>query len=317
MSVADPSQCSQWFKDHAARLTGQLSFDEPLSKHTYYRIGGPASVFAVPRSLQDLQWLSEGIRATGIPVFVLGSGSNLLVSDEGFAGLVVRAGRLDLGIDPIGASGDLGQPLRIRTGGSVAVSTLLRRAAHDGWAGLELLTGIPGSIGGVVTMNAGTHLGEAKDRLRRVEAFDLLQSSTRVFDSTEFKYEYRKNHFLPQGSIVMSAEWEVRLEEPALVKARIDETLLRRKTTQPLDYPSCGSVFKNPHSHGLSAWQVVDRLGLRGHRIGGAQFAQKHSNFIVNLGDASASDVKALIALAKERALKELGVLLEEEVMVL
>lgn len=307
----------RWFQENAAKFSGQLSFDEPLSKHTYYRIGGPARVFAIPKTLDDLKWLASGIRATSIPLFVLGSGSNLLVSDDGFDGLVVRATRINIDISPVGPLGGLGENLRIRTGGSVAVSSLLRRAAQEGWGGLELLTGIPGSMGGVVTMNAGTHLGEAKDRVRRIEVFELLGQGTRVFEAAEFKFEYRKNHFLPKGCVVVSADWDVRIEEPSKVKARIDETLARRKATQPIDYPSCGSVFKNPRSHGLSAWEVIDKLGLRGHRVGGAQFAEKHSNFIINLGEARAADVRALIGLAKERALKELGVPLEEEVMYL
>lgn len=113
------------------------------------------------------------------------------------------------------------------------------------------------------------------------------------------------------------AEWDVVREEPAQVKTKIGETLARRKATQPIDYPSCGSVFKNPRSHATSAWQTIDRLGLRGHRIGGAQYSEKHSNFIINLGGATAADVRALIDLAKGRAFKELGILLEEEVLYL
>jgi UDP-N-acetylmuramate dehydrogenase len=314
----------EWFEAHAPAFGGQLSFDEPLSKHTYYRIGGPARVFAIPRSLEDLRWLHEGIRATGARFFVLGSGSNLLVSDEGFDGVVVRATRVDISIGPwLGSSRDesagggaasADAPI-IRAGGGVAVSSLLRRAAQEGWGGLELLAGIPGSIGGVVTMNAGTHLGEAKDRVRAIAAYDLSTGARRDFGPADFKFEYRRNLFLPAGGVVLHADWQVRREDPAAVKARIDETLARRKATQPIDYPSCGSVFKNPRAHGKHAWQVIDELGLRGHRIGGAQFADKHSNFIINLGGAKASDVRALIELAKERALRELGVPLEEEVM--
>lgn len=303
-----------WFRDHASGFSGQLSFDEPLAKHTYYRIGGPARVFAIPRTLEDLRWLHEGLRVTGLASFVLGSGSNLLVADAGFDGVVVRATRVNIEITPLVEGASAGS-LLLRTGGSVAVSSLLRRAAQEGWGGLELLTGIPGSIGGVVTMNAGTHLGEARDRLRRIEIFELASGEQRIFEASEFKYEYRKNHFLPAGSIVLNADWDVKLEEAALVKARIDGTLLRRKATQPIDYPSCGSVFKNPRAHGKSAWQVVDQLGLRGHRVGDAQFAEKHSNFIINLGGATAADVRALIRLAKTRAQAELGIPLEEEVM--
>lgn len=311
--MSDPTR---WFRERSAEFAGVLSFDEPLAKHTYYRIGGPARVFAAPRTVEDLAWLSEGLRESGLPLFVLGSGSNLLVSDAGFNGLVVRATRINIEISPVGAPGSGGFQ-RIRTGGGVAVSSLLRRAAQEGWGGLELLTGIPGSVGGVVTMNAGTHLGEAKDQLRRIEVYELDAARTRSFEFAEFKYSYRHNAFLPPRSIVLTADWDVRIEEPAKVKARIDETLARRKATQPIDYPSCGSVFKNPRAHGVSAWEVIDKLGLRGHRLGGAQFAEKHSNFIINLGAATAADVRGLIELAKSRALVELGVPLEEEVMYL
>jgi UDP-N-acetylmuramate dehydrogenase len=304
-----------WAKDRMGGFTGDLRFDEPLSKHTYYRIGGPAAAFAFPKTLDDLRWLAEGVQATGIPHFVLGSGSNLLVADDGYDGLVIRATRVNL---ELGAVSEEGSTVRVRSGGSVAVSTFLRRAATEGWAGLELLAGIPGSVGGVVAMNAGTHLGEAKDRLTRVEVFDFASASgLRVFEAADLRFEYRRNLFLPKGCVVWSAEWLVKRADPATVKASIDETLARRKASQPIDYPSCGSVFKNPRESGLRAWQVIDKLGLRGHRVGDAQFSEKHPNFIINLDAARAADVRALITLAKERARTELGVELEEEVMYL
>ncbi|MGK5081954.1 UDP-N-acetylmuramate dehydrogenase [Bdellovibrionota bacterium FG-1] len=300
-----------WFRAGAHGFSGSLLFDEPLSRHTYYRIGGPALIYAAPKSEADLQWLFRGIRETGVSHFVLGAGSNLLVADEGFSGLIIRAGRLNLQIEELPSSG------RIRIGGSVAVSALLRRAAAEGWGGLELLTGIPGTMGGVIAMNAGTHLGEAKDRVRRVEAFVLGGGSLErvVCEGEQLRFEYRRNLFLPEGSLVWSVDWEVSKDDPAAVKARIDETLARRKTSQPIELPSCGSVFKNPRASGLRAWEVIERLGLRGHQIGGAQFSEKHPNFIVNLGGATAADVGALIELAKSRARAELGVEIEEEVL--
>jgi UDP-N-acetylmuramate dehydrogenase len=296
MSAAD------WFRQNAAGFGGELRFDEPLARHTYYRIGGPCRVLAIPRSVEELRWVWEGARASGLPMFVLGAGSNLLVSDLGFEGLVVKTGRLNLGMEADGAC--------LVTGASVAVSSLLRRASAEGWDGLEFLTGIPGSVGGVVAMNGGTHLGEAKDRLRRVEAF--VDGSLRAYAGAELRFEYRRNLFLPDGAIVYAAEWEIARGEPAAVKRRIDDVLARRKATQPLDYPSCGSVFKNPP--GFHAWQVIEKIGLRGHRIGEAQFSEKHCNFILNLGAARAAEVRALIDLAKTRALQELGIQLEEEV---
>jgi UDP-N-acetylmuramate dehydrogenase len=311
------SSSVDWFLNHASSFSGQILENEPLSKYTYYRIGGPARLYAFPKTEEDIRWLAQGIAATKVPFFTLGAGSNILVSDRGFDGLVIKLSRVNLDISSSSSAESNGTAV-LRTGGSVAVSTLLRRCAQEGWGGLEFLTGIPGSIGGVVVMNAGTHLGEAKDALRKVEIIPLAgqDAGQKIsFTGAELKYQYRKNLYLPQGAVVWSAEWQIRSENPAIVKSRIDETLARRKSTQPIDYPSCGSVFKNPKSSGLSAWQVVDKLGLRGHRIGDAQFAEKHSNFIINLDRAHASDVRALIELAKTRAQAELGITLEEEVM--
>jgi UDP-N-acetylmuramate dehydrogenase len=303
----------QWFKAHGARFAGTVSFDEPLSRHTYYRIGGPASVLVQPKGLGDLALLTEALRECPVPLFVMGAGSNLLASDEGFQGVVVKTGKLNPEISPDGAL--------VRAGAGVVVSSLLRRASQEGWGGLEFLTGIPGMMGGVVRMNGGTHLGESKDRIRRVEYVPLLGagagSSVVVEKPSELRFEYRKNLFLPEGGVVWSVDWEVSPDDPARVKERVDSTLARRKATQPLDYPSCGSVFKNPRAQGLEAWQVIDKLGLRGHRIGNARIAEKHCNWILNLGDARASDVRALIDLVKARALEELGVPMEEEVRML
>jgi UDP-N-acetylmuramate dehydrogenase len=305
-----------WFEENSAEFSGQILLNEPLSKHTYYRIGGPASVLAIPKSLADLEWIARGLRETGAPLFIMGQGSNILASDSGFQGLVVRINRVNLEISTPE------DPFRLKTGSSVAISSLLRRACQEGWAGLEFLTGIPGSVGGAVRMNAGTHLGETQGRILRVEAYALSspsnsQDGLTIYEGNQLQFQYRKNLFLPKDSVVWAAEWSIQKEDPRKVKSIIDETLARRKASQPIDYPSCGSVFKNPKAHGVSAWQVVDRLGLRGHQIGNAQFAELHSNFIINLGNAKASDVRQLIQLAKARAAQELGIPLEEEVIYL
>jgi UDP-N-acetylmuramate dehydrogenase len=293
----------EFFAD-AGAFQGQLLWDEPLAKHTYYRIGGPARLLAIPRGESDLAWLARGLRESGAPRWVLGLGSNVLVADEGLPGVVIKTSRIGLDISSDGAF--------VRAGAGVAISTLLRRAAQEGWGGLELLTGVPGSVGGAVCMNAGTHLGETGSRLESVSVFDLESGRARDVAAPELRFEYRRNLFLAPAEIVTAARFRVEAREPADVKRAIDELLARRKATQPVDYPSCGSVFKNPA--GQHAWQVLDRLGLRGHRVGNAQISEKHSNFIVNLGGARAADIRALIDLAKGRALQELGVELEEEV---
>ncbi len=298
----------EWFHEHSGAFRGELRWNESLSRHTYYRIGGATPLLAIPKGEDDLKWLMQGIAHAGCSYFVLGLGSNLLVSDQGFPGIVIKTSRLNQEI-----LGHRSEGL-VSTGCSVAVSSLLRRAAQEGWSGFECLAGVPGSVGGVVVMNAGTHLGEAKDRIHSVRTLDLNTLRVREWSRDEMRFEYRRNLFLPSGAIVTSCEWRIDWEDASVVKQRIDETLERRKSTQPVDYPSCGSVFKNPESAGMRAWQVVDKLGLRGHRIGNAQFAEKHSNFIINLGGASANDVRSLIELAQRRARVELGIDLEEEV---
>jgi len=308
---------SQWFRDHASNFTGTLLFGESLAKYTFYQIGGPALVFAAPKTLNDLKWLKQGIEDTRIPFFVLGKGSNLLVSDRGFKGLVIRTHQMNLETAEIPDSME-GNAFRLRTGGSVLISSLLRRTAQEGWSGLEFWTGIPGSVGGAIVMNAGTHLGETHQRLLRVESYSLepgVSFGPYSFVERDLKFQYRKNLFLPPGHLIWSADWRMEKVDPDQVQAVIDSTLQRRKATQPIDYPSCGSVFKNPKSSGMNAWQVIEKLGLRGYQEGLAQFSEKHPNFIINLGGAKASDVLALIRLAQSRAAVELSIELEEEVI--
>ena len=283
---------------------GDIKFNEPLSKYTYYKIGGPADVVVSPSSLGEIKEVAEILRNTGEPFMCLGMASNVLIADTGFKGTVIRLHKLNTEFSRLGEN-------HLQVGAGLPIMTLLRKTAEQGLAGLELWSGVPGSVGGAVVMNAGTSLGETKDCLSSVEVFSLGDGSVRTLKAP-FEYEYRKNHFLKKDDIVMSAVLKVQSSEPKAVKARLAELLEKRKQSQPVDLPSCGSVFKNPRP--LSAWQVIEKLGLRGHRIGGAQFSEKHSNFIVNTGGAKASDVKGLIDLAKTRAKAELGVTLEEEV---
>jgi UDP-N-acetylmuramate dehydrogenase len=302
------------FRALTGRFSGQLEFDAPLSRVAYYRIGGPASVLATPRTLEDLHLLHLVVLKVGCPVFVLGWGSNLLFPDEGFPGLVLRMKHLFTEVREVG-------PGRIRVGGSLGASSLLRIAAERGYGGLERLTGIPGSVGGMVAMNAGTHLGEISGILISTETVSFgqgaesLEVKIRVHGESDFSY--RRNHFLSPSDLILHAELNYVPEDPANVKAKIDELYQRRKATQPVDLPSCGSVFMNPKAWGLHAWQVVEKLGLKGYRIGDAQVSEKHGNFIVNLGSAKASDVRALIRLIRERAKTELGIDLQEEVRIL
>ena len=301
-------------------LEGSVEYDFPLSKVSYYRIGGPAKVLATPKSMGDLEKISKYIAETHSRFFILGWGSNLLFSDQGFDGVVIRMKHLFNEIEEM--PGNI-----LRVGASVGASSLLRRAQEKGYGNLERLTGIPGSMGGMVAMNAGTHLGEVKDLITKIETVKMGESTESLEVCSYFpndqSFTYRKNHFLSPNELVTHVELKYQTESPEKVKLEIDELYQRRKQTQPVDYPSCGSVFMNPKGKsgeqgtGLNAWQVIDQLGLRGHRIGNAQFAEKHSNFIINLGDAKAEEVIALIELAKQRAKDQLGIELEAEVKVI
>lgn len=310
----------RYFEEIREGFDGQIEFDSPLSKVTYYRIGGPAAVLATPRSVRDLERLSIAIAKTSVKFFILGWGSNLLFKDEGFDGVVIRIKNLYSDIEELPGS-------LLRIGSGVGASSLLRRAQEKGYGGLECLTGIPGSVGGMVAMNAGTHLGEMARLVVRIETVTVGSSDSEMpvksFVPDHESFTYRRNHFLNGNDLVTYVELRYQSESPAKVKATIDDLYQRRKLTQPVDYPSCGSVFMNPKGKsgeggsGLNAWQVVDQLGLRGHRIGNAQISEKHSNFIINLGDAKAAEVIALIDLVKDRAIRELGIEMHEEVKII
>lgn len=289
-------------------FSGDLLFSEPLAKHTYFKIGGPATAIALPKSESDLRILRELIQKFSIPFRFLGLGSNILAPDSGVDALFIKTTKLNLDITS--------ETQGIRVGASVAVASLLRKAASEGWDGFESISGIPGTIGGVIAMNGGTHLGEAKDRVLEVRAFSLdpTQPEWTTFSGDALSFSYRKNHFLKSHHLIFDTLWKITSGDPTLIREKLDLLFRRRKETQPLDFPSCGSVFKNPREAGLRAWEVIEKLGLRGHRIGNAQIAEKHPNWILNLGGAKATDVVALIELVKSRALKELGVEMHEEV---
>ena len=289
----------------------------PLSKVSYYRIGGPAKFLAAPKTIEELEEVSKKISETHSRFFILGWGSNLLFSDQGFDGVVIRMKHLFTEIEEL--PGNI-----LRVGASVGASVLLKRAQEKGYGNLARLTGIPGSVGGMVAMNAGTHLGEIKDLCVKVESVKLGESplKVRTHIPTNESFSYRKNHFLSPDELVTHVELHYTPEDPVKVKAEIDELYQRRKQTQPVEFSSCGSVFMNPKGKsgegaGLNAWQVIDKIGLRGHRIGNAQISEKHPNFIVNLGDAKAESVMALIELAKARARDQLGIELHEEVKII
>ena len=292
------------FKNHSD-FSGTLLFNEPLSKHTYYRIGGPASLMAFPKNIKDLQWLAHRLQKSQAPFFILGQGSNVLASDEGYQGVIIRMSQVPPTLEE--------DPHCITTQASLSLTHLLRTSIQKGWGGLEFLAGIPGSIGGAIAMNAGTHLGETQSKLRQVEVLSLADPQERwIFTKKDLQFAYRRNLFLPKNGLIWSAQWEIEREDPKTIEKRLNALFERRKQTQPTGFLSCGSVFKNPP--GKYAWKIIDTIGLKGYRIGNAKFSEKHSNFILNLKNAQSKEVRALIDLAKQRAKTQLGITLEEEV---
>ena len=291
--------------------------NEPLARHGHWRIGGPMERFCIVDSMAELIQV-------GTIDHVLGNGSNLLVPDEGLLGTTVRLGA---GFRELTLSADVEGATVVRAGAGLLNAVLLHRLARMDLGGLACLAGVPGSIGGAIAMNAGTALGEIADCIVRVEGFFthgpkpvLGQGSAgeaaviQTLPRSALAMRYREGG-LPAGLVITTATLAVSRHNVGVEQARITEHLSRRKATQPLDLPSCGSVFRNPP--GDHAGRLIESVGLKGWRMGNAQISPKHANFIVNLGDATALDVMCCIRTVWERVAAETGVRLVAEVHVM
>jgi UDP-N-acetylmuramate dehydrogenase len=277
--------------------------DEPLVKKTWWRAGGSADGWVEANDLATLQRLVEVVRETATPLFVLGNASNLLVSDRGIRGIVVRLG------------GDLARAealpdRRVRIGAGAKLVPLVAKAEREGWAGLERLAGVPGTIGGAVRMNAGTALGELSDVLVDVELL-LPDGTPRRVPRDGLGMGYRRCDW-PEGAVAIAATVALTEEDPAAAWAHAAEHLAYRARTQPVDVPTCGSTFRNPP--GDRAGRLIEASGLKGRTVGGAQVSEKHANFLVNLGHATADDLRRLIELVQAEVRAQTGVELEPEV---
>ena len=283
---------------------GEIRLDEPLSKHTSYRIGGPARAYILVNSPAALSAALTACKADECPWVVVGKGSNLLVSDAGFKGaVIVLAGEFrNWKFDEENA--------RVVVGAGTTLSRLVQEVFHRGYSGMEFAVGTPGSVGGAVRMNAGTKDDWIGSRVVSVTTFAPDQGLNRYAPS-DIEWAYRSTSFAPDEIIV---EVELQLT-PALsgnIHDKMRTLLERRKASQPLEYPSCGSVFKNPED--ASAGALIDEVGLKGSMCGGAQISEKHANFIVNKNKACASDVLALIKRAQEKVKEHYGIELQPEV---
>jgi UDP-N-acetylmuramate dehydrogenase len=285
-----------------ARFGDRIRTDELLASHTSFRIGGPADLFVSAKSRADVADAVDNARAAGLPWLVLGRGSNVLIDDRGVRGLVVRN-------DSAGFLVDQSSGL-VQSDSGVRLPTLGVNTAKAGLAGLEFSVGIPGSVGGGVVMNAGAHGGCVADVLLNAEI--LVEDRREVWPRDRFEHSYRTSRLQRErGVVVLGAEFQLAACPPAEALARIAAHRKHRQDTQPTD-PGAGSIFRNPPDNSSGA--LVDRAGLKGTRRGDALISPKHGNFIVNVGDASSSDVIGLIELARETVLRQFGVLLQPEV---
>ena len=277
--------------------------DEPLLKRTWWRVGGPADGSIDVATTGELQQVVRAAHATGCPLTVLGNASNVLVADLGVRGLVVRL------VGGLADVRDVGGG-QLELGGGLKLVGFIRKAPAAGWTGLEMLAGVPGTVGGAVAMNAGTRLGEIGDVLVSV-GLVLPDGSLRIVPAEELDIRYRHGG-LPEGAVVAWARVRYGHVNPQESQRLIDEHLAYRAATQPIDVPTCGSTFRNPPQR--SAGQLIEASGLKGFRIGEAQVSLKHANFIENRGGASAKDIRRLIGHIQQQVWVAHRVLLEPEV---
>ena len=297
---------------HDLRRLGPVKLEEPLARHATFGVGGPADAYFVARTEEQLRRAFSIAKSNGVPVFIFGSGSNILVGDNGIRGLTIENRTSEIeGPSPNGAG------YRVRVASGVSFAALARRLSSAGFAGIEWACGIPGSMGGAVVTNAGAYGRALSDVLKEARLGDaggrLMELS-----SSDLHLGYR-NSALLEGSltdaVVLSVDLRVEEGDASLLKDKVKELDAERKAAQPPGR-NCGSVFKNPAGEHPS-WWYVDRVGLRGHRIGNAQFSERHSNFILNLGGATAVEIVSLIRLAQQRVKAQFSFDLETEVMLI
>lgn len=279
--------------------------DEPLSRHTSFRIGGPARRMAIPDTTEELVILSGFLQEAGVRTILLGNGTNVLCSDEGLDAVVVATGELNR----IERRND-----SLLAEAGVSLAKLASYACREELTGLEFAHGIPGTFGGGIVMNAGAYGGSLSDVLVRAET--LWPDGLRTLPSDELHLSYRHSVFTEQpDAVVLRAEVKLRPGNRSEIRQRMDELMEKRKASQPLEYPSAGSFFKRPA--GRFAGRLIEECGLKGTRFGGAEVSEKHAGFVINRGGATCSDVLGLMDHVRNTVFKMTGVELEPEVRIL
>ena len=283
-------------------VRGSLTHGAPLKDLVWFRAGGPAEVLFRPADVDDLAAFLAA-RPADLKISVIGVGSNLLVRDGGVPGVVVR---LSSAFGKIETDG-----LRVRAGAAALDGAVARAAADAGIAGLEFLRGVPGTIGGALRMNAGCYGSEIKDVFVEAVAVDAKGNKIKL-SAVDMGFEYRKARAAGEDLIFVEAVFEGRKDNPTDIRARMDELSASREAAQPIKSKTGGSTFKNPPGH--KAWQLIDQAGCRGLKIGGAQVSEKHTNFLINTGDATAADLEASGEEVRKRVKEKSGITLEWEI---
>ena len=284
----------------------ELRMEEPLAKHTSFRIGGPAEVMAFPKSPKELSEILKVSKLLDCKPAILGAGTNVLAPDEGMRGLVIALKDCIDGMEQLDGT-------HIRAAAGVTMSRVAVYAAKLGLSGLEFAHGIPGTVGGGVFMNAGAYGGEICQVCTQVELMDM-DGNSRVVTGEEMGFSYRHSRVEEEGGIVLSAVFALTPKAPEEIRETMQDLMNRRKSSQPLDMPSAGSAFKRPV--GGYAAALIDQAGLKGYQIGGAAVSEKHAGFVVNAGGATAKDVKQLLEAVSGKVFERTGIRLEPEVRI-
>lgn len=283
-----------------------ILLEEPMHKHTTFRVGGPAEVFVTVENSKQLEKIIKYLNLVERPYFILGNGSNLLVGDKGYRGVIIRLGG---DFNYLTVEGTL-----LTAGASVLLSAAARAAMENGLAGMEFASGIPGSVGGGVKMNAGAYDGEMRNIVESVQVM-YKDGSILDLDNETMEFGYRNSVIKNRPYVVLQVSMRLQEGDREAILARMNELTARRKEKQPLEYASAGSTFKRPEGH--FAGKLIMDSGMRGARIGGARVSEKHCGFVINDGTAVAADIAELIQEVIETVKEKFGVTLEPEVIFL
>lgn len=286
-------------------MPGCFRENEPMKAHTSFRIGGPADILVIPSDANQLEKVVTEARTEGIPLTIIGNGSNVLVKDKGIRGVVVKLGNA---LKSMECSGD-----KLTAEAGVSLAGIANKAAACGLTGLEFAVGIPGSLGGAVFMNAGAYDGEMCKVVAQVTVL-TSDGKIEVLSNEDLEFGYRHSSIQDNGAIIISVEMQLAIGDINEIRAKMADFTNRRTTKQPLDIPNAGSMFRRPP--GYYAGTLIEEAGLKGYMVGDAQVSTKHAGFVVNVGNATAADVLRLIGEVQEKVYAHAGVRLEPEVRI-